>query len=242
LRLLAVDDERPAREDLVQMLETLPRVGVVAAASSADDALLALSEDPPFDGVFLDVRMPGLDGVGLGRVLRRFERSPALVFVSAYDRFAVDAFALAALDYLVKPVARRRLEEAVERIARSVHAASGVSGPALDAAVLPVDALAGGGTRLLARETILYLQANGDYVRVISDEGHFLLRARLGEVEDRWGEHGFVRVHRAYVVNLRRAVEVRPQLNGTAIVVMRDGSEVPIARRQVPELRRRLSL
>jgi DNA-binding LytR/AlgR family response regulator len=242
LRLLAVDDERPARDDLVQMLETLPRVGVVAPASSAADALLALSEDPPFDGVFLDVRMPGLDGVELGRVLRRFERSPALVFVSAYDRFAVDAFALAALDFLVKPVGRRRLEEAVERVARSVGAASGVTAPELDAAVLPVDALAGGGTRLLARETILYLHANGDYVRVIADEGQFLLRARLADVEDRWRVHGFHRVHRGYVVNLRRAVEVRPQLNGTAIVVMRDGTEVPIARRHVAELRRTLSL
>ena len=242
LRLLAVDDEEPAREDLVQMLEALPRVGVVAPASSAADALVALSEDPPFDGVFLDVRMPGLDGVELGRVLRRFERTPALVFVSAYDRFAVDAFALAALDYLVKPVGRRRLEEAVERVARSVGAASGASAQELDAAVLSVDALSGGGTRLLARETILYLQANGDYVRVVADDGHFLLRARLGDVEDRWGPHGFVRVHRAYVVNIRRAVEVRPQLNGTAIVLMRDGTEVPIARRQVGELRRTLSL
>jgi two-component system response regulator LytT len=242
LRILAVDDERPAREDLVQMLVALPRVGVVAPAASAADALLALSEDPPFDGVFLDVRMPGLDGVELGRVLRRFERSPALVFVSAYDRFAVDAFALAALDYLVKPVSRSRLEEAVERVAHAVGAASGVSGHQLDTAVLSVDALTGGGTRLLARESILYLQANGDYARVVSDEGHFLLRARLAEVEERWGPHDFVRVHRAFVVNLRRAVEVRPQLNGTAIVLMRDGSEVPIARRQVGELRRRLSL
>jgi two-component system response regulator LytT len=242
LRILAVDDERPAREDLVQMLVALPRVGVVAPAASAADALLALSEDPPFDGVFLDVRMPGLDGVELGRVLRRFERSPALVFVSAYDRFAVDAFALAALDYLVKPVSRSRLEEAVERVAHAVGAASGVSGHELDTAVLSVDALTGGGTRLLARESILYLQANGDYARVVSDEGHFLLRARLAEVEERWGPHDFVRVHRAFVVNMRRAVEVRPQLNGTAIVLMRDGSEVPIARRQVGELRRRLSL
>ncbi len=243
LRLLAVDDERPAREDLVHMLGTLQRVGSVAGAASAAEALRKLSDDPPFDGVFLDVRMPGLDGVELGRILRRFERTPALVFVSAHDRFAVDAFALAALDYLLKPVSRSRLEEAVERVARAVGAASGVSAPAeLDAPMLSVDALAGGGTRLLARDSIRYLQANGDYVRVVADEGHYLLRARLADVEERWGQHGFVRVHRAYVVNLRRAVEVRPQLNGTAIVLMHDGAEVPIARRQVGELRRRLSL
>jgi DNA-binding LytR/AlgR family response regulator len=235
LRLLAVDDEQPALEDLVRMLEALPQVDEVASAASANDALVALAEGPPVDGVFLDVRMPGLDGLEVARVLRRFEHPPGLVFVSAFDSFAVDAFELAALDYLVKPVARRRLEEAVERVARA-----SASTAALDEDVIPVDTLRGGGTRLLARDSILYLQAHGDYVRVMSDEGRYLLRARLADLEERWSAHGFVRVHRAYVINLRRAVEVRPQVNGTAIVVMRDGAELPIARRQVGELRRRL--
>src|SRR3954447_967213 len=239
LRLLAVDDERPALEDLVRMLSALPRVASVTAASSAADALLALSREPAIDGVFLDVRMPGLDGMELGRVLRRFNRPPALVFVSAYDEFAVDAFALAALDYLVKPVTRGRLEEAVERVARAAGAPPPLE---RDDDMLPVDALRGGGTRLLARDSILYLQAHGDYVRVVSDEGRYLLRARLSDLEERWSRHGFVRVHRAFVVNLRRAVEARPQVNGTPIVQMADGAELPIARRQVGELRRRLGV
>jgi two-component system response regulator LytT len=240
LRVLAVDDERPALDDLVRVLRAQPAVAEVDTAASGEEALHALTGEH-YDAVFLDVRMPGLDGVELGRVLRRFSRPPALVFVSAHDEFAVDAFALAALDYLVKPVSRGRLEEAVERVAR----AAGETAPApeaLDADLLPVDALRGGGTRLLARESILYLQAHGDYVRVISDEGRYLLRARLGDLEERWTRFGFVRVHRAYVVNLRRAVEVRPQLNGTAIVLMADGAELPIARRQVGELRRRLGV
>jgi two-component system, LytTR family, response regulator len=234
LRLLAVDDERPALEDLVRMLEALPRVGEVAAAASANDALVSLAEGAPVDGVFLDVRMPGLDGIELGRVLRRFEHPPGVVYVSAYDSFAVDAFELAALDYLVKPVSRVRLEEAVERVARAARA--------LDPDVLPVDNLRGGGTRLLARGSILFLQAHGDYVRVASDEGRFLLRARLADLEERWARHGFVRVHRGYVVNLRRAVELRPQPNGTAVVVMAGGAEVPIARRHMADLRRRLAV
>ena len=190
--------------------------------------------------------MPGLDGLELARVLRRFERPPAVVFVSAHDDFAVGAFELAALDYLVKPVSRRRLEEAVERVVRATAVTSGAApsagGDALDEDVLPVDALRGGATRLLPRSSILFLQAHGDYVRVASDEGRFLLRARLGELEERWAAHGFLRVHRGFVVNLRRAVEVRPRLNGTAVLVMADGAEVPIARRQVGELRRKLSV
>lgn len=242
LRVLAVDDERPALEDLARMLAASPGVGAVEAAASAEDALVALGAGGRFDALFLDVRMPGLDGLELARVLRRFERPPALVFVSAHDDFAVAAFELAALDYLVKPVSRQRLEEAVERVTRMSARPPSMPDALLDDDVLPVDALRGGGTRLLPRSSILFLQAHGDYVRVAADEGRFLLRARLGELEERWAAHGFLRVHRGFVVNLRRAVEVRPRLNGTAVLVMADGAEVPIARRQVGELRRKLSV
>jgi DNA-binding LytR/AlgR family response regulator len=242
LSLLAVDDERPALEDLVRMLRSSPRVHRVDGAASASEALVALGDGATaYDGLFLDVRMPGLDGLELARVLRRFERPPGIVFVTAFDDAAVRAFELAALDYLVKPVSRQRLDEAIDRVRRAATALPS-GGAGLDADVLPVDMLRGGGTRLLARSSILYLQAHGDYVRVASDEGRYLLRARMAELEARWSSQGFARVHRGYLVNLRRAVEVRPQLNGTAVLVMSDGAEVPIARRQVGELRRRLAV
>jgi DNA-binding LytR/AlgR family response regulator len=237
LRLLAVDDELPALEDLVRMLEASSAVGSVESAASAEEALVALGEGHDIDAVFLDVRMPGLDGLELARVLRRFERPPAVVFVSAFDDAAVSAFELAALDYLVKPVSRRRLDEAIERVVRRADRPE----PDTEETVA-VDALRGGSTRLLPRSSILYLQAHGDYVRVASSDGRFLLRARLSDLEERWAGHGFVRVHRGFVVNLRRAVEVRPRLNGTAVLVMADGAEVPIARRQVSELRRKLGV
>ena len=237
MRLLAVDDELPALADLVRMLEASPAVEHVESAASADEALVALGAGRRIDAVFLDVRMPGLDGLELARVLRRFEDPPAVVFVSAFDDAAVSAFELAALDYLVKPVSRTRLDEAIERVAR--HATPAEPAPAGED-TLAVDALRGGGTRLLPRSSVLYLQAHGDYVRVASSEGRFLMRARLSELEERWAPHGFVRVHRGFVVNLRRAVEVRPRLNGTAVLVMADGAEVPIARRQVGDLRRKL--
>jgi DNA-binding LytR/AlgR family response regulator len=239
MRVLAVDDELPALEDLVRMLEASPAVDGVESAASAEEALVALGDGAAIDAVFLDVRMPGLGGLELARVLRRFEHPPAVVFVSAFDDAAVDAFELAAVDYLRKPVSRVRLDEAIERAARR----SAPEEPAApDDETLAVDALRGGGTRLLPRSSVLYLQAHGDYVRVASSEGRFLVRARLSELEERWASHGFVRVHRGFVVNLRRAVEVRPRLNGTAVLVMADGAEVPIARRQVGELRRKLGV
>lgn len=233
LACLVVDDERPALEDLERLLRGMPEVGRVDTTTSPRDALLKVGEGG-YDVLFLDVRMPGLDGVALAKVLGHFAERPAVVFVSAYEDAAVQAFELHAVDYLMKPVSRTRLAETLTRL-----------GPASDDGdddVVPVDLLRGGGTRLLPRASILYLQAHGDYVRIYADEGRFLLRATLGDLERRWEPHGFARVHRGYVANLRRATELRPQLNGTAMLRFPDGHEIPISRRQVGELRRRLRL
>jgi len=255
LRFLAVDDERPALNDLVRMLRASAAVGHVDAASSGSEALRRLNDSSEdYHALFIDVRMPDLDGVELARILRRFASPPAIVFVSAYEDAAVQAFELRALDYLVKPVSRRRLDEAVERIAAvssvEVHelTAAGVGGRASLPAdpdedeIVPVDSLAAGTTRLVGRSSILYLSANGDYVRVVTADGRYLMRGSLADIARRWEPLGFVRVHRQYVVNLRRATEIRPQLNGTATLVFPGGKEVPVARREVAELRRRLRL
>jgi DNA-binding LytR/AlgR family response regulator len=240
LRVLAVDDERNALEDLAWMLDASELVADVDTAGSGNEAMQKVGTTA-YDAIFLDVRMPGLDGVGLGRVLRRFAQPPALVFVTAYESAAVDAFELRAADYLMKPVGRARLEEALRRVAEpSAPAPEAPPAPAHEdeADVVPVDNVRGGGTRLVPRSSILYLQAHGDYVRLVTDDGRFLLRARLADIERRWEPFGFVRVHRGYIANLKRAVEVRPLFNGTAVLVFADGKTVPIARRQVAELRR----
>lgn len=252
-----MDDEAPALEDLARVLRSCDGVDGVVCVDSPRDALLEVGADR-YDALFLDVRMPGLGGVELARVLARFADPPAVVFVTAYEDAAVQAFEVHAVDYLLKPVSRRRVQEALARVAteraagRPGAGAPGDAGgsrapapapaPSGDADVVPVDNLRGGGTRLVRRASILYLQAHGDYVRIVADDGRFLLRARLSDLERRWEPFGFVRVHRGYLVNLRRAVELRPQLNGTAMLAFADGHEVPISRRQVGELRRRLRL
>ena len=233
LDVLVVDDEAPALADLSRLLRATPGTGAVSTAASGHEALRTLAERP-FDAVFLDVRMPGIDGLELARVLRRFERPPAVVFVSAYETGAVGAFELKALDYLMKPVSSKRLAEAIGRVRESRFAAS-----ARAADVVPLPTLRGG-TRLVPRDSILFLQADGDYVRVICDEERFLMRGRVSELASRWREHGFVQVHRGYVANLRRAVEVRPRENGTAVLAFSDGREIPVARRHVAGLRREL--
>ena len=233
LDVLVVDDEAPALADLARQLGALSGIAEVYTAAGGQEALRTLAERR-FDAVFLDVRMPGIDGLELARVLKRFEAPPAVVFVSAYETGAVGAFELKALDYLMKPVSRRRLAEAIERVREARETA-----PPRPDDVVPLPTLRGG-TRLVPRESILFLQADGDYVRVICDDERFLMRGRVSDLGRRWRQHGFVQVHRGYVANLRRAVEVRPRLNGTAMLAFPDGREIPVARRKVAELRREL--
>lgn len=261
LKVLAVDDERPALEDLARLLESSSVVAKVTLAGAGDEALRLLAEER-FDVVFLDVRMPGLDGLELAVVLSRFAEPPDLVFVSAFEDGAVGAFEhdLHPLDYLMKPVSRSRVEQALNRVLNSGQApgagaitATGavrigsdhpVPGSPVSATddIIPVEHQRGGATRLLSRSTVLYIKAEGDYVRIHSDSGRFLVRGSLSDIEQRWRPHGFVRVHRSYLANLHRAVEIRPELGGGATVVLTDGSEVPVARRQVADLRRRLRM
>ncbi len=250
LTILAVDDEHTPLEDLARLLRSFPAVREVECAFGGHDALLKASSQA-YDAIFLDVRMPDLDGVELGRVLRRFASPPQLVFVSAHDGAAVDAFELRALDYLRKPVGRQRLEEALERVAAAVEAGEALpngnghrSHPAAsgETEMVAVSAARGGSTRLINRSSILYVQSHGDFVRIVTKDGRYLLRNTLNEIERRWEQFGFVRVHRQYVANLARAVELRPLLGGSAELAFADGQVIPVARRHVADLSRRLGV
>ncbi|WUH94900.1 LytTR family DNA-binding domain-containing protein [Streptomyces sp. NBC_00433] len=235
LRILAVDDEPPALDDLSYLLRGDHRVGRVLAADSSD-AALRLLEGEPIDAVFLDIRMPGLDGLDLVRVLSRFARPPAFVFVTAYEDFAVDAFALKACDYLLKPVGGERLAEAVRRVAALLDDQAGPRQPAApDAAPerIPVDL--GGITRFVSRDDVAYVEAQGDYVR-LHTAGHApLVRVPLALLAERWEPHGFLRIHRSFLVSLRHVEELRSDAGHWTVRVA--GSELPVSRRHTRELR-----
>jgi DNA-binding LytR/AlgR family response regulator len=249
LTILAVDDEQTQLQDLARLLRSVPSVEDVECVSDGHDALMRASSQH-YDAIFLDVRMPDLDGLELARVLTQFATPPELVFVSAYDSAAVDAFELHALDYLRKPVSRRRVEEAVHRITAALEAAAGGenghrrqhSPSAADSEMVAVANVGKGSTRLISRSSILYVNSYGDFVRVVTADGRYLLRGTLAEIERRWEPFEFVRVHRQYVANLRSAVELRPLLGGSAELTFAGGQSVPVARRHAAELGRRLGV
>jgi DNA-binding LytR/AlgR family response regulator len=243
LSVLAVDADRPALEDLVQLLSSSPRVTEIVCATSASEAL-RLFATREFDALFSEVRLPGFDGLELASVLSRFANPPALVFVSANEDGAARAFELRARDYLRKPVTQRRLEEAIARVLDPANDADcgADTEPSLSRLVVGVHRPHDDATRIISLSSILYVIAQGDYVRIVTDTGRYLQRATITEIDRRWKSHGFHRVHRAYVVNLRRAQEMRPQIGGTASLALVDGSEIPVARRHSAELRRRLRM
>ncbi|MDQ2750075.1 MAG: LytTR family DNA-binding domain-containing protein [Pseudonocardiales bacterium] len=231
LRVLIVDDEAPACEDLAFLLRVDSRVGKVRAAHSAAQALKYLN-DEPVDVVFCDIKMPGLDGMELARVLSHFTDRPQIVFVTAYDHHAVAAFDLQAIDYLVKPVRADRLAEAVRRVVT----AGNPEQPVVEDETISVELA--GVTRFVRRSQIRFVEAQGDYARLhLASESH-LLRTPLATLEERWGEAGFVRIHRSTLVALAHVDEVR-LADGRCSVRLGD-DVLPVSRRHTRELRERL--
>jgi DNA-binding LytR/AlgR family response regulator len=227
LRVLVVDDERPALDELAWLLRRDPRVGSVTTTDNAAEALRVLQEGG-VDAVFTDIRMPGLTGLELARVLARFRSPPPVVFITAHDDHAVDAFELNAVDYVLKPVREDRLAEAVRRVC-DFH--GGESQVAEDQ--IPVEL--GGVTRFIARSDVQYVEAHGDYARLHTLRGSHLIRSPLSTLEEQWREAGFVRIHRSLLVALPHVVEVRMD-SGRCTVVVGD-EELAVSRRHTRELR-----
>ncbi len=228
LTVLVVDDERPALDELSWLLDRDPRIGEVLTAESAAEALRVLQERDDVDAVFSDIRMPGLSGLDLAQVLRRFRTPPAIVFVTAYDEHAVDAFELHVVDYLLKPVRESRLAEAIRRV---VDAGATAAEPEDDA--IPVEL--GGVTRFVRRGEVRYVEAQGDYARLHTPTGSPLIRIPLTTLEEEWRSAGFVRIHRSLLVALAHVSEVRTE--GGRCTVLVDGEELTVSRRHTRELR-----
>ncbi|MCW6002985.1 LytTR family DNA-binding domain-containing protein [Micromonospora sp. CPCC 205371] len=237
LRVLAVDDEPPALDELAYLLRADPRVGKLHTASDATDALRVL-RDTDVDVVFLDIRMPGLDGMELARVLRRFARPPAIVFVTAYDDAAVDAFDLGVTDYVRKPVQAERIGESLRRVVSSRVVATHPAAVARAESDPTIPVELAGTTRMLPRSAVRWVEAQGDYARLHTAEGSHLVRVPLATLAERWADAGFVRIHRSYLVQLRLIAELRLANSGYVVVV--DGTELPVSRRHTRELKDKL--
>src|SRR5581483_8477929 len=232
MRVAIVDDEAPARDELRHLLGAHPAVVVVGEAATAADAvpLLRLC-----DAVFLDIELAGASGLDAARLLRDRSDPPAVVFVTAHPGYAVDAFAVEAFDYLLKPVDPERLARVVERL-EQLRPVPGE--------VRKIPVVAGGRTELIDQEQVYYVQAAGDYSRVHTYDRSHLATSSLRDLEQALPPERFVRVHRSFLVNLAKVASVRRTGPERLRLVLDDAArtEVDVARRQAARVRAALKL
>lgn len=250
LRALVVDDERLARVNLRSLLETQPGWSLVGECASGASAIEAIQLERP-DVVFLDIRMPGLDGLQVAKLLAEMEPRPLVVFATAFEEHALEAFSVEAADYVLKPfdqmrflVTLKRLERRLQGHLRSSPTDGGESW--LNEAVEDVTTAATGHTgippqtlavrsvgrvRLIAVADIHWIGAAGNYVRLYLADSCFLHRATLASLENELEADTFLRIHRSTMVNRRQVVELKTSIAGRYQLALRDGTELEISQR-----------
>jgi DNA-binding LytR/AlgR family response regulator len=233
LSVLAVDDEPPALDEVAYLVRRSPVVDEVVPVGGAVGAVRRLQERR-FDVVLLDIALPGLSGLELASVLSRFADPPAVVFVTAHEEHALEAFDVGAVGYLLKPIDEERLLAVLDRVAaRRQDPAT----PPDTLESVPVELA--GRTVMIARGDVDWVESAGDYVRLHTHDGRgYLVRQPLSRLEEAWSNEGFARIHRQYLVCLRAVTELRTDAGQT--VVRLGERELPVSRRQLRELRDRL--
>ncbi|MCR2794111.1 LytTR family DNA-binding domain-containing protein [Microbacterium sp. zg.Y625] len=227
--VVVADGEPSALAELVRLLGRDERIGAVHTASSGPE-VLRLLEERPVAAAFLEIDVPGLSGLDLARAFERYDPRPAVVFVTADDARAVEAFDVRALDYVLKPARPERLRRAVDRIIAAA--------PVIAEADETVPVTVGPSVRLVRRSEVRWVRAEGDYSRLWTPSGGHLVRIPISELEHRWGHAGFVRVHRSYLVHRHAVLELR--LAGPAPTIVLAEIEIPVSRRLAPAVRERL--
>ena len=229
--VLIVDDEEPARQVLREMLSLDSQVRIVGECATGFEAVKAAAEHKPAV-IFLDIEMPKLDGF---EVLELIDPKIAVVFVTAYDSYALRAFEVHAVDYVLKPYRAERLQEALEHARR--HAQNRPEPAVLARAARPEGEYArrivvgeGGRIHLIPVERLDYAQAQDDYVALHSEGKTYLKTQTLGSLEASLDPSLFVRVHRSFLVNLDRIRAVALYAKNSRVATLRDGTEVPVSR------------
>lgn len=245
-RALIVDDEYPARRALRSLLNEVGEVEVVGEATHGQEALTLLRAFP-YDLVFLDIRMPGEDGLEVAQALAVNPARPEVVFTTAYSEFAVDAFDVDAVDYLLKPVDESRLRQALEKVRRRRGAAGGraeVPAPPEKTASERIPAEHWQATALVDVREVVYAFSKKEKVYIRTRKETLPVRFTLVELEERLRDHGFIRVHRQYLVNLEKVKAVGPYRGGTLTLIMADaeGTEIPVSRIKARAVRKALGL
>lgn len=244
IRAIVVDDEPLPRERIATLLAAHPEVEIVAECGDGAEAVRVITELQP-DLVFLDIQMPELDGFEVLEALES-ERLPAVIFVTAFDEYALRAFEVSAIDYLLKPIDPTRFEQALVRAIQRMTISPDAGGELL-AFLSRWRAQRGYAARFVVRaagkltfvrpQDVDWIDAAGNYVRLHSGGRQHLLRETMKSIEARLDPEIFVRVHRSAIVNIDRVASLEPYFHGEYVVVMRDGAKLTSSRSHSARLR-----
>lgn len=233
LSAVIVDDEDLARHYLREMLQALPDIEVTAECANGFEAVKAVAETKP-DLLFLDVQMPKLDGFEVLELLDS-ERAPVVIFVTAYDQYAMRAFDAHAVDYLLKPFDAARLARAVERARERVgprRLPREAAAAARPAGERPFRIVVKDGARVhvIPVAKLDYVEAQDDYVALHSEGKSYLKQQPISEIEALLDPAAFVRIHRSAIVNLERVARIEPYAKDSRIAILQDGARLPVSR------------
>lgn len=241
MRALIVDDERLARKELVKLLEEHPSIEVIGEAANADEAMQMVNELNP-DLLFLDIQMPGKTGFQL---LEELDSVPLVVFTTAYDEFALKAFEVSALDYLLKPIQSERLLETVSKIAEKARAnvvkqtGEGEKKLGLNDQVFVKD---GERCWFVSLTNIRLFESDGNYIKVYFDTNRPMIHKSLNALDEKLDERAFFRASRKHIINLSWVEGIEPWFNGGLMVKLKGGDKVEVSRRQAAKFKDMMSL
>ena len=238
MRALIVDDERLARKELIKLLEDHPSIEVVGEAMNADEAEQMVNDLNP-DLLFLDIQMPGRTGFQL---LESLDSAPLVVFTTAYDEFALKAFEVNALDYLLKPIHPERLSEAVHKINEKEKSRGGRSKDkklGLDDQVFVKD---GDRCWFVGLTNIRLFESDGNYIKVYFDNNRPMIHKSVNALDEKLDERAFFRASRKHIINLSWVEGIEPWFNGGLMVKLKGGDKVEVSRRQAAKFKDMMSL
>jgi len=239
MKALIIDDERLARTELKRLLTSFKEINVVGEAVNADDALEKIQVLKP-DLLFLDIQMPGKSGF---EMLEELDAVPTVIFVTAYDEYALKAFEYNALDYLLKPIEPKRLEETVNKLIEKKRKKT-ISELDKDLLTEGDQVFVKDGEKcwFVKLESVRLFESEGNYVRIYFGENKPLILRTLNYLDERLDNKTFFRANRKHIVNLKWIASIEPWLNGGLLVKLKDGQKVEVSRRQAIKFKDVLSL
>ena len=235
MRALIIDDERLARNELNRLLEKFPEIEVVGEASNGEEAIEKIEELNP-DLVFLDIQMPGMTGF---EVLEHLHVVPNVIFVTAYDEYALKAFEVNALDYVLKPVELTRLEKAIEKVFVEAKPKNSEEKLSLESQIFIKD---GEKCWFVKLEKVRMFESEGNYVRLYFESSRPMILKSLNNLEKRLSEQEFFRISRKYIINLNWIEKVEAWFNGGLRVTLKSGEKLEVSRRQTSRFKELMAL